>query len=73
VIDAIARSYGLTPGEARVLQAVAEIGGVRPVAVALGLSHTTVKTHLRHIYQKTGTKRQIDLVRLVAAAAASDK
>jgi Bacterial regulatory proteins, luxR family len=34
--------------------------------VALGVSETTVKTHLQHVFEKTGTQRQADLVKLVA-------
>jgi DNA-binding CsgD family transcriptional regulator len=32
----------------------------------LGISEITVKTHLQHIYEKTGSSRQVDLVKLVA-------
>jgi DNA-binding CsgD family transcriptional regulator len=33
----------------------------------MGVAETTIKTHLARIFTKTGTKRQADLVRLVAA------
>ena len=36
------------------------------VADALGLSGATVKTHLQHLFEKTGTRRQADLVKVVA-------
>jgi DNA-binding CsgD family transcriptional regulator len=62
----IANHYKLTPGELRVLHAVVEVGGVRAIADALGISPATVKTHLHHVFQKTGARRQIDLVKLVA-------
>jgi len=58
--------YELTPAETRVLVAIVEIGGVPRVASFLGISETTVKTHLGHLFRKTGTKRQADLVKLVA-------
>ena len=32
----------------------------------LGISETTVKTHLQRVFEKTGTSRQSDLVKLVA-------
>jgi DNA-binding CsgD family transcriptional regulator len=62
----IARTYGLTPTELRVLLAIVEIGGVPETAVSLGIGEGTVKTHLRRIFAKTGAARQADLVRLVA-------
>ena len=64
--EAIARTWKLTPTELRVLLAIVEVGGVPEVAMALGIAETTVKTHLSHLYAKTGTHRQVDLVKLVA-------
>ena len=62
----IAKSFRLTPTELRVLLAIVQVGGVPEVAEALGIAETTVKTHLGHIYEKTGTSRQAGLVKLVA-------
>jgi DNA-binding CsgD family transcriptional regulator len=67
--EAIARLYKLTPTELRVLLAVVEVGGVPEVAVALGIGEGTVKTHLHRLFAKTDTKRQADLVKLVAGFA----
>ena len=64
--DLIARSYQLTPMELRVLLAIVEVGGAPEVAELLGIATSTVKTHLSRIYEKTGTKRHADLVKLVA-------
>ena len=64
--EAIARAYALTPTELRVLLAIVEIGGAPEVAAALGIGDTTVRTHLARLYEKTDTKRQADLVKLVA-------
>ena len=64
--EAIAKAYRLTPMELRVLLAVVEVGGVPEVAEALGIAETTVKTHLGHVYEKTGAGRQADLVKLIA-------
>jgi DNA-binding CsgD family transcriptional regulator len=64
--ETVAGLYGLTPGEARVLVAIVEVGGVRETAEALGLSEATVKTHLHRLFGKTGAARQADLVKLVA-------
>jgi DNA-binding CsgD family transcriptional regulator len=63
----IASHYKLTPGELRVLHTVIEgAAGIRAIAEALEISQATVKTHLHHIFQKTGVRRQINLVKLVA-------
>jgi DNA-binding CsgD family transcriptional regulator len=64
--EAIAKEFRLTPAELRVLFAIIEVGGVPEVARVLGTSESTVKTHLQHVFQKTGTARQVDLVKLVA-------
>src|SRR5262245_6060648 len=65
-LEAIATVFKLTPSEMRVLMAIVEIGGVPEIAPVLGISETTVKTHLQHVFEKTGTQRQADLVKLVA-------
>jgi DNA-binding CsgD family transcriptional regulator len=64
--EAIARLYKLTPTELRVLLAVVQVGGVPEVADELGIGEATVKTHLHRLFGKTDTKRQSDLVKLVA-------
>jgi DNA-binding CsgD family transcriptional regulator len=66
---ALARQFHLTPAELRVLSSIVEVGGVPDVAPALGISEATVKTHLRRVFDKTGTGRQADLVKLVAGYA----
>ena len=64
--EAIAKAYKLTPTELRVLLTLVEVGGGPEVAEVLGIADGTVKTHLSHLFQKTGVKHQVDLVRLVA-------
>jgi DNA-binding NarL/FixJ family response regulator len=68
-MESIAKLYRLTPGEIRVLSAVSDVGGVSEVADAIGISKATVKTHLQHLFGKTGTNRQTELVKLVATHA----
>ena len=51
----------------RVLMMIVDLGGVPEVASVLGVSATTVRTHLQHIFAKTGTTRQADLVKLVSS------
>ena len=62
----IARTYRLTPMELRVLLAIVEVGGAPQVAETLGIGEGTVKTHLKRLYEKTGARRQADLVKLFA-------
>lgn len=64
--EILARAFRLTPTELRVLLAISTGGGVPEVAESLGVADTTVKTHLRSLYGKTGTSRQAELVKLVA-------
>jgi len=64
--EVIARAFKLTPTELRVLMAIVEVGGVPEVAVALGVAESTTKTHLAHLFEKTGARRQVDLVKLFA-------
>ena len=71
--ELIAKTYRLTPTELRVLLAIVEIGGVPEVAEALGIADSTVKTHLGRLYEKTGTHRQADLVKLVAGFSSSPR
>jgi len=66
---AVAKTYRLTPMELRVLLAIVEVGGAPQVAEALGIGEGTVKTHLKRLYQKTGARRQADLVKLFAGYA----
>jgi DNA-binding CsgD family transcriptional regulator/PAS domain-containing protein len=64
--ELIAKEFQLTPAELRVLFAIIEVGNVPEVAAVLGLSQATVKTHLHRLFEKTGTHRQAELVKLVA-------
>jgi DNA-binding CsgD family transcriptional regulator/PAS domain-containing protein len=67
--EVIAKAYRLTPMEVRVLLAIVEVGGVPQVAEVLGIGESTVKTHLKRLYEKTGARRQADLVKLFAGYA----
>jgi DNA-binding CsgD family transcriptional regulator len=65
--EVIAKAFKLTPSELRILLAIVEVGGAPEVAVALGIAESTVKTHLGRLYEKTGAKRQADLVKIFAS------
>ena len=64
--EVLAKAFGLTPREVAVLLAIAEASGVADAAERLGLSKTTIRAHLRHLFAKTGARRQAELVKLVA-------
>ncbi|WP_082966267.1 helix-turn-helix transcriptional regulator [Mycolicibacter sinensis] len=59
------RHYGLTAGETEIAVMVLNGGGVKDIAERMSLSQATVKTHLQHVFDKTGTHRQADLIRLL--------
>ena len=70
-IVALARIFGLTCAEARVLAHLAEDQTPAEISSTLGISVTTVRTHLQSLFQKTGARRQPELIRLTLLAASS--
>ena len=62
--EAFAKLYSLTGSELRVLLAMAPGLSVKEAAEVLGISETTAKTHLQHVYSKTGTSKQTELMLL---------
>jgi DNA-binding CsgD family transcriptional regulator len=65
--DIIRTIFKLTPAETRVLLAIVDLGSVSETARNLDVAQSTIKTHLGRIFTKTDTKRQADLVKLIAA------
>jgi DNA-binding CsgD family transcriptional regulator len=57
---------GLTPAEARVLIAIADGASLAETSASLGISKNTVRSHLQHIFIKTGVTRQSELVILAS-------
>ena len=66
-LDFIAGAYGLTVTEKRFLAAILQSEGLAHAAEKLNISRSTASTHLQHIYAKTGTARQAELISLVAS------
>jgi DNA-binding CsgD family transcriptional regulator/PAS domain-containing protein len=66
-IGAVARAYGLTAAEARLLARMTPATTVTDLARGLGLSEATARTHLTRIFAKTGVSRQPDLFALLAS------
>jgi DNA-binding CsgD family transcriptional regulator/PAS domain-containing protein len=66
--EAFAKLYNLTGGELRVLLALAPGLNVKEAAEMIGISEWTAKTHLSRIFEKTGTSKQTELLRLLTAS-----
>ncbi len=69
--DRLARLFGLTPAEAKVAAVLLQGKGLDEAAGELQISYRTVRAHLRRIFQKTGTCRQGELVRLLITSPAA--
>jgi DNA-binding CsgD family transcriptional regulator len=63
--EALRRLYRLTKSEAEVALRVLDGTGLVPIAEELSISLSTVRTHLQHVFDKTDTHRQAELVRLL--------
>ena len=63
------RVWGLTPAEATLAAELAQGTAVPDLAKKLGVSRTTVRTHLAAIFAKTHTRRQAALVALLSRLA----
>lgn len=59
--------YQLTPAEAKLAGLLSLGGSVSSAASELGVTVNTVRTHLKHLYSKTGTSRQPELVHLLVS------
>jgi DNA-binding CsgD family transcriptional regulator len=60
----IAEAFRLTAAEARVLREILRCSGLVEAAARLGVSVPTARTHLQHVFEKTDTRSQAELVRL---------
>lgn len=65
--------YNLTPAEAKLAIVLIRGKNVIEAAVELGVSPNTARTHLKRIFQKTGTHRQSELVNLLLNSPATLK
>ena len=61
--------FGLTTAEARVLKELATGYEVKQVAERLGVAQSTIQTHIRRLFRKTGVRRQVDLVQIATSLA----
>ena len=64
--EILAHMFGLTGKEAQVAARLAEGKSIEQLAGELGMRYETARTHMRHIFDKTSTSRQSELVSLIA-------
>jgi len=64
-LDRLANIFGLSPRQAALTGLLAQGATLADAAAALGIGFETARWHLRTTFDKTGTRRQVDLVRLV--------
>jgi DNA-binding CsgD family transcriptional regulator len=62
--EALRQRFDLTRSETRFLGEIVKGDGIQAAADRLGVSLATARTHLRHVFEKTGTQRQAELVGL---------
>jgi DNA-binding CsgD family transcriptional regulator len=67
-IRGFADKFELTPAETRVLEKIVGGNGLPAVAAKIGISYATVRTHVQHIFAKTGINRQTELIHQVCEA-----
>ena len=63
--EMLARLYRLTPAEARLAGALLAGEGLQSAADRLCITLETARSHLKRIFDKTGTRRQAELVALL--------
>lgn len=58
--------FDLTPAEARTAGQITEGKSIEQISFESGISHNTIRTHLKSVFQKTGVERQAELVSLLS-------
>jgi len=61
------RRFGFTPAEAAFAWQIVQGDGKPAAALRAGIRYSTARSHLSRIFDKTGVRRQAELVRLLAA------
>ena len=67
-IDVLRSHFGLTPAEARLALHLVAGETLRSAEAKLSMTYETARTHLKSIFQKTGTCRQAELVVVLVTA-----
>ena len=68
--EVLQRLFGVTPREASVLRILVEGEDLHGVAARLGIAVETVRSHVKHMMETTGARRQAELVRMVLSSPA---
>jgi DNA-binding CsgD family transcriptional regulator len=63
--DALARTFGLTGAEARLIHSLTETGSLKRSAQRIDRSYYTLRAQLRSVFTKTATRSQVELMRLI--------
>ena len=61
-LDALAQRHGFTRTEREILVQLAKGATPRQAAERQGIRESTVRTHIRHLLEKTGSRRILDLI-----------
>ena len=67
-LDLLRSHFGLTPAEARLALHLVAGETLRSAEVKLSISYETARTHLKNIFDKTGTCRQAELIVVILTA-----
>jgi DNA-binding CsgD family transcriptional regulator len=65
--------YRMTRAEARLAALIADGYSLVDAATILNISHNTARTHMKRVYSKTDTHRQVDLIRLLGTGSRHSK
>jgi len=65
--NGFAAQFGLTPTECTVVDLFAHLDCVQAISKQMGIGAATVRSHLKHIYNKTSVHNARELVRLIVA------
>lgn len=63
--------YGLTPQEARLTISLAQGNSLEDYSKTRGIAKSTARSHLKSIFNKTGTRRQGELIKMVLTSPVS--
>lgn len=68
----VAKTFDLTPAQAQLAALLHDGASVKQAASQLGITEGSARQYLRRIFAKTGTNRQIDLIRRISRVRIQD-